>query len=127
MKTFTLPGGLAGPPSACSCALNRLDVFATGPGNTVWRWSLTSNGWGPPAPLLAGPASIPAVGVSAVASVSRIASTTGTAAADQQGAAATGTTGHPRRIASATSAAVAEDEAAIATSAAGTTGSAAAQ
>jgi hypothetical protein len=68
MKTFTLPGGLQGPPSACSCAANRVDVFATGAGNTVWRWSLTGNTWSPPAPLPLGPASIPAEGVCAVAS-----------------------------------------------------------
>ena len=68
MKTFTLPGGLAGPPSACSAATDRLDVFATGPGNTVWRWSMKQNQWAPPAKLDLGPASVPAVGVSAVAS-----------------------------------------------------------
>ena len=68
MKTFTIPGGLQGPPSACSCAENRVDVFATGPGNTVWRWSMTGNTWSPPAPLPLGPASIPAEGVCAVTS-----------------------------------------------------------
>ena len=68
MKAFTLPGGLQGPPSACSCAENRVDVFATGAGNMVWRWSLTGNTWSPPVPLLLGPVSIPAEGVCAVAS-----------------------------------------------------------
>jgi hypothetical protein len=68
MRTFTLPGGLAGPPSACSAALDRLDVFATGPGNTVWRWAMKQNQWTAPVPLPLGPASVPAVGVSAVTS-----------------------------------------------------------
>ena len=68
MKTFTLAGGLQGPPSACSCAENRVDVFATGAGNTVWRWSLTGNTWSAPAPLLPVPGSIPAEGVCAVSS-----------------------------------------------------------
>jgi hypothetical protein len=68
MKTFSLVGGLAGPPSACSAANNRIDVFATGPGNTVWRWSLNGNTWSPPVPLQPGPASIPASGVCAAVS-----------------------------------------------------------
>jgi hypothetical protein len=43
-------------------------VFATGTGNTVHRWSLDQNGWSGPHALFPGPASIPAVGVCAVAS-----------------------------------------------------------
>jgi FAD binding domain/FG-GAP-like repeat/FG-GAP repeat len=67
MKTFTLAGGLAGPPSACSCAENRIDVFAAGPGNNVWRWSWDGTNWTPPIQLpLIG--AIPAVGVWAVSS-----------------------------------------------------------
>ena len=68
MKTFTLPGGIAGPPSAAASASNRVDVFAAGPGNTVWRWSLTGSTWSAPAPLALGPASIPATGVCAISS-----------------------------------------------------------
>ncbi|MBA3800357.1 MAG: hypothetical protein H0X18_14935, partial [Geodermatophilaceae bacterium] len=43
-------------------------MFATGPGNTVWRWAMTGSTWGPPEPLLLGPASIPATGVCAITS-----------------------------------------------------------
>ena len=70
MKTFTLTGGLAGPPSACSCAENRIDVFAAGPGTTVWRWSWEGTSWALPAPLPPLPAGrgIPAEGVCAVSS-----------------------------------------------------------
>src|SRR5262245_48938528 len=52
MRTFSIQGGIVGPPSACSCAPNRIDVFAVGPGNTVWRWSWDRTNWSPPAPLL---------------------------------------------------------------------------
>lgn len=31
MKTFSIKGGIAGPPSACSSAPNRIDVFAVKP------------------------------------------------------------------------------------------------
>ncbi len=68
MKTFTLTGGLAGPPSACSAAPNRVDVFAAGPGATVWRWSRDGTAWSPPAPLPVGRWRIPAEGVCAVSS-----------------------------------------------------------
>ena len=51
MKTFSLQGGVAGPPSACSSADNRVDVFAVGPGNMVWRWSWDGTRWTPPGPL----------------------------------------------------------------------------
>lgn len=67
MRSFALPGGLAGPPGACSDAPNRIDVFAAGPGNTVWRWSWDGSSRTPPGPL-PGHGSIPAEGVCAVAS-----------------------------------------------------------
>ena len=41
------PGGLAGPP-APQVGPTRLDVFATGPGNTVWRWAMTGSSGAPP-------------------------------------------------------------------------------
>ena len=68
MKTFSIPGGLAGPPSACSCAANRVDVFAVGPGSTVWRWSWNGTSWSPPGPLPGGLGVIPPEGVCAVSS-----------------------------------------------------------
>ena len=39
MRTFSIGGGLAGPPSACSSDPDRVDVFAVGAGATVWHWS----------------------------------------------------------------------------------------
>src|SRR3954453_16514678 len=68
MRTFSLPGGLAGPPSAASSDPSQVDVFATGSGNTVWRWTLTGGTWSAPVPLAAGPGSIPATGVCAISS-----------------------------------------------------------
>ena len=35
LKTFSIQGGISGPPSACSCAPNRIDVFAVGPAPRV--------------------------------------------------------------------------------------------
>ena len=67
MKTFSIPGGLSGPPSACASSPDRLDVFAAGPGGTVWRWSKDGTTWLPSAPLPA-LGSIPAEGVCAVSS-----------------------------------------------------------
>ena len=67
MKTFSIPGGLAGPPSACSAAPDRLDVFAVRPGGIVSRWSWDGTGWTqgdlPPSGGV-----IPAEGVCAVSS-----------------------------------------------------------
>lgn len=69
MKTLpVLLGGLAGPPAAVSCAPDRLDVFSTGPGNSVWQWRRESSLWVGPAPLPAGPANIPAEGLCAICS-----------------------------------------------------------
>jgi hypothetical protein len=57
---------LAGPPSACSSGENRLDVFAVGAGNTVWRWSWDGTSWtNAPLPSLG---AIPVEGVCAVSS-----------------------------------------------------------
>ena len=67
MKTFSLQGGIAGPPSACSSADNRVDVFAVGSGNLVWRWSWDGTSWTPPGPLPQAGV-IPAEGVCAVSS-----------------------------------------------------------
>ena len=67
MKTFSILGGLAGPPSACSSAPDRIDVFAVGPGDTVWRWSGDGANWSPSAPLPSN-GSISAEGVCAVSS-----------------------------------------------------------
>jgi hypothetical protein len=69
----TLPvlggGGISGPPAACSAASDRLDVFAVGPGNMVWRWwFFDGTHWSGPAPLPASPPGIPAEGVCAVSS-----------------------------------------------------------
>ena len=51
MRTLSIVGGLSGPPAACSSAADRLDVFATGPGNMVWRWWLDHGELSGPAPL----------------------------------------------------------------------------
>jgi hypothetical protein len=67
MKTFSIQGGLAGPPGACSSAPDRVDVFAAGPGATVWRWSGDGNNWGAPTPLSFN-GTIPEEGVCAVSS-----------------------------------------------------------
>ena len=45
MRTFSISGGLAGPPSACSSDPDRVDVFAVGSDDTVWRWSLVGANW----------------------------------------------------------------------------------
>ena len=47
VRTFTLPGGLRSPPSACSCAENRIDVFAAGPAGLVSRWGWDGTSWIP--------------------------------------------------------------------------------
>lgn len=68
----SLGGSLAGAPSAVSCAPDRLDVFATGPTNTVWHWWLEGATWNGPQPLAPaggdGIANIPAEGLCAVSS-----------------------------------------------------------
>jgi hypothetical protein len=67
MKTFSVPGGVAGPPSACSAMPDRLDVFAVRPGGIVSRWSWDGTVWTPSdLPNLGGV--IPAEGVCAVSS-----------------------------------------------------------
>ena len=68
MKTFSILGGISGPPSACSSAPNRIDVFAVGPGATVWRWPWDGTIWLAPAPLSPSQGEIPAEGVCAVSS-----------------------------------------------------------
>jgi hypothetical protein len=67
MQTFSIAGGISGPPNACSSGANHIDVFAVGPGNTVWRWSWDGTSWSLPAPL-PGQGVIPAEGVCAAAS-----------------------------------------------------------
>src|SRR5688500_20112815 len=67
MKTFSIQGGISGPPSACSSAPNRIDVFAVRPGNNVWRWSWDGTNWSPPEQLPSN-GSIPDEGVCAVSS-----------------------------------------------------------
>jgi hypothetical protein len=70
MMTFAFTGGLDGldgPPSACASADDRVDVFATGSGNTVWRWSWDGVSWAPPVAMPA-LGKIPAEGVCAVSS-----------------------------------------------------------
>ena len=67
MKTFSIPGGLAGPPSGCASTSDRVDVFAAGPGGTVWRWSGDRTNWSPPTPLPPN-GSIPAEGLCAISS-----------------------------------------------------------
>jgi hypothetical protein len=68
VKTLApLPAGLAGPPSACSSADNRIEVFAVGGDRRVWRWAWDGTVWAAPAPLPAFGA-VPAVGVCAVSS-----------------------------------------------------------
>ena len=69
MKTLApIPGGLAGPPSACSSGPDHLDVFAVGPDHRVWRWSRDGATWAAPVPLPGFGSGIPAVGVAAVSS-----------------------------------------------------------
>ena len=68
MTTFSIQGGISGPPSACSSAPNRIDVFAVGPGATVWRWSWDGTIWLAPAPLSLYQGDIPDEGVCAVSS-----------------------------------------------------------
>lgn len=63
VRTFTLMGGLKGPPSACSCAQNRVDVFGVGDPRTVYRWSLVGSTRSGPDALPVGPTAIPAPGV----------------------------------------------------------------
>jgi hypothetical protein len=63
MKTLSpIPGGLAGPPSACSSGNNHLDVFAVGTDHRVWRWAWDGAAWAAPVPLPAFGAGIPEVG-----------------------------------------------------------------
>src|SRR5690606_30692409 len=68
MKTFTIPGGLAGPPSACSSALDHIDVFAVKPGGQVWRVSGDGVDWHPAVELPRISGVIPAEGVCAISS-----------------------------------------------------------
>jgi len=69
MKTLApLPGGLAGPPSACLSGINQLDVFAVGPDHRVWRWAWNGVVWTAPTPLGAFGSGIPGVGIAAVSS-----------------------------------------------------------
>jgi hypothetical protein len=51
MKTFTVPSGVAGSPSACSSAPDRIDLFAVGAGAFIWRWSFDGANWLAPQPL----------------------------------------------------------------------------
>ena len=67
MRTFSIPGGFSGPPSACSAAPSRIDMFAVGPGATLWRLSWDGTTWSPPLPLPP-QGGIPATGVCAVSS-----------------------------------------------------------
>jgi hypothetical protein len=67
MKTFSVQSGLAGPPSACSCAPDRIDVFAVVGDGRVWRWPLIGSTWLAPAPLAAN-GSFPHEGVCAISS-----------------------------------------------------------
>jgi FAD binding domain len=53
MKTFSIQRGLAGPPSACSSAPDRIDVFAVVGDGSVWRWPAVGTIWLAPAPLAA--------------------------------------------------------------------------
>jgi hypothetical protein len=69
MKTFSISGGIAGPPSACSSAPNRIDVFAVKPGSRVWRESGDGANWqnAVELPNISG-VSIPAGGLCAISS-----------------------------------------------------------
>ena len=68
MRTLSsIPGGLAGPPSACSSDPNRIDVFAVGSDANVWRWAWDGTNWAAPVPLPAF-GRIPSEGVCAVSS-----------------------------------------------------------
>jgi hypothetical protein len=51
MKTFSVPGGAAGPPSACSSGLNRVDVFAVTGNRRVCRVSQDGANWLAPVEL----------------------------------------------------------------------------
>ena len=63
-----IPGGLAGPPSACRSGADHLDAFAVGPDHRVWRWSWNGTVWTAPVPLPAFGAGVPGVGIAAVGS-----------------------------------------------------------
>jgi hypothetical protein len=68
MRTFSITGGLAGPPSACSSDPDRVDVFAVGPDKRVWRWLRVGANW-PTAPVpLDVNGTIPSEGVCAISS-----------------------------------------------------------
>jgi hypothetical protein len=67
LKTFSIQGGLKGPPSACSSAPDRIDVFAVVEGGSVWHWPLIGSTWEPPKQLAANGA-FPPEGVCAISS-----------------------------------------------------------
>ena len=68
MRTFSISGGLAGPPSACSSDPDRVDVFAVGPDKRVWRWLRVGANWlTAPVPLDIN-GTIPGEGVCAISS-----------------------------------------------------------
>src|ERR671919_711414 len=67
MKTFSIPGGISGPPSACSSAPNRIDVFAVANNATPVWWRGDGTTWTTGRNLDRGRANIPPVPVAAIA------------------------------------------------------------